>query len=256
MSFALCITELAPALQEDRLAAIAKLAAYDVRVRTAGIVPCELTRFDAPDEAAEALRAVRALGHHGVVIDTSELVPRDRLVRVRRFRLEGERLFAGDGPESLVFTDLVALVRIATQTSVLRVTEEERPVYSSRPSAVVREETIRHEHTTANALYLFAHDGVPWILREHEARYLGLGRPLRPTAHENFLATIELLRARAPRARYDDRFAHHPHDSGKVTVARGGASADARHDERLDVLVWALVRWITRGSGSPYRDRS
>jgi hypothetical protein len=197
------------------------------------------------------VREIQLQGHGAVVIDTNEIAS---VITLRRFRLEDDRIVSDDG-DALLFEHITALVRVATATSVIRVKEETvQSDYRGQREHVV--EISRHEQATASMLYIFAASGPPWILGEREAKYIALGSRMRSTAHENFTLTIELLRSAAPRAIYDERFANRAHDSGKLTVKHGPDPVDARHDDKLHVLVHALVRWLTRGSGSLYRDAS
>ena len=121
---------------------------------------------------------------------------------------------------------------------------------------MVEIEHTRTEHAMEHALFLFPRgDGVPWVLRANEARYLGLGAAMRLTVMENFLALTALLRERAPRAICDDRFFAHPlarqaemhvRDRESVSPDLGG--------EGVDVRVHLLARVLVHGAGrGPYR---
>ena len=60
-----------------------------------------------------------------------------------------------------------------------------------------------------------------WVLSESQSQYLGLGPLMRPTRHENFRAALELIRARAPHAIVDDRFALSPQATSQLLSVRG-----------------------------------
>lgn len=67
-------------------------------------------------------------------------------------------------------------------------------------------EITTHSEARQQVLYLFGPPGmVPWILRERETNYGGLGPELGPASLQNFMTCIRWLRARAPHAIYDER---------------------------------------------------
>jgi hypothetical protein len=122
------------------------------------------------------------------------------------------------------------------------------------PMTEIVEHTYAESHT-GGAVILFRRSGeVPWILRETDAKYLSLGSRMRPTSHENFLTTIELLRALSPNATYDDRLAAQRRTPMRlVTTHHLGAPEDQAHAE-IDLAAHLVARWVGGGRGGPYRD--
>jgi hypothetical protein len=137
---------------------------------------------------------------------------------------------------------------------VLRTTREKEiePVRGRRTEVDV--EHTHTEHSIEHALFLFPKGGPPWVLRAGEARYLALGKALRPTAMENFLVLVALLRDRAPRAVYDERFVAHPLARRAEARVRGEDSADPPlGDMAVELPVQVLVQALVRSGGGPYR---
>lgn len=209
------------------------------------------------DDALRVQSALSARKHGVLVIDPTKVTRTADMARVRRFTIGSDRFQPNDRDAPIAFTNIAALVRAVTTTAVLRKTSELQPAYGGsvgRPPAMEVREHVTHESTEANLLYVCPAEGAPMLMVQHEAKYLSLGAAMRVTEHDNFLTTIELLRKAAPHAYYDDRFAGRAHDSRQLAIARGSDRVEAKGDVALDLLVHALVRWLTRGSGSPYRD--
>ena len=84
---------------------------------------------------------------------------------------------------------------------------------------------------------------------------MALGAALRPTVIENFMTTLGLLRARAPRALYDERFVSHPLARQAEIHVRGHETPEhALGDPGIEVRVHLLAQVLGRGSHEgPYR---
>lgn len=186
---------------------------YDERRKLAAGVPAVvLTSADAA--RAEAVAAtLRGLGHQVIACDAEAVVPSSKMVSLKRFALGDDALVAGD--ERLPWNDLAVLVRaverrrVETTTTVKeKKTDLVRAVVTGglvRSKTTTRVETARNDESEP-VLYLFrASAATPWILREQGTHYEALGARLQPTAAPNFVATVAELRARAPRARFDER---------------------------------------------------
>lgn len=239
------------------LARILGVTAYDVRLAFAGLLPAVACATSDLARAVDVQAALSARGHGAVVVDPRAVTPSERMVRLKRFSIAAGRLFANDREGSIATDDIAALVRAATATSVIRTVSAREPIYRggpARPPTQEVREHVRHETVAGNLLYVFPREGAPLLLVEHEARYLSLGAAMRATEHDNFLATVDLMRAAAPGAAYDERFATRAHPSAKLALARGEGSVEPKGDAELDLLAHVLARWLTRASGSPYRD--
>jgi hypothetical protein len=246
------LDEEAPALAE-----ILGVTAYDVRLALHGTPPSVVLRTPSRETAERALSGLRARRCSALLIDLDEVVPTGRMISVRRFVLDDDGLRATESGPKLAWDDIGALILVATTTSVSHTTVEREVRTTGRGASVsVEEERTHLEREHEQMLFLFPRSGtVPWVLRAREARYLGLGPSLRPTAHENFHATIAELRSRAPHAAYDDRFATQPLTRHKTLEVRGDVRGrEAISDAGLDLPVHLVARWIMLPTLGPYRD--
>jgi hypothetical protein len=77
---------------------------------------------------------------------------------------------------------------------------------------------------------------------------------MRATRHDNYLATLQLLRARAPEAIYNDRLnGARPAGSQLVHVRGHDAAVGQLTDAANDLAVHLLARWLLRDRAGPYR---
>ena len=101
--------------------------------------------------------------------------------------------------------------------------------------------------------YFFRRSGErPWILREHHARYDGLGEDRGSIAFRNFVTTLERVREASPMAVYDDRLVRRrvPERIREDNLLR--ATYKTSH-EGIDLLAHLLAMQILVQGGSPYR---
>jgi len=190
--------------------------AYELRLVLNGGLPAVVLATVDPARAASAVSAIERSGHAAVSCHRAETTPSARMTPLRDFRFDRDAICPSTESSSrLPYSDVGALLRATHRTSV-ETTEKVKErkfqpgmalltgglVLSKKTS---REVTTRTDHRE-QVLYLFPRSGsVPWILREREAHYGGLGTDLRPTSLENFQTTIDRLRARSPSAAYDER---------------------------------------------------
>jgi hypothetical protein len=256
------VAELASS-DEEEISALAHdlgLAAYDVRLRFAGGLPAVV--FTTGDEAAAhaVLEAVRRRGHGALLCDLRDVVAGPAMVPVRHFVLDDESIRADRAsPDVLRYASIVALVHVAHR-ELHYVIGHER-VFVGPREGVMRRETLTAEHDAPHRLYIFPADGgAPWLLREREAHYGALGAAAGPVQHLNFLATINALRARAPRACFDDRLAGRQRSPGHFTrsFGRPDGAAGPWADHDADLAAHLLARWfasraLPNGGDGPYR---
>jgi hypothetical protein len=190
--------------------------AYELRLTLAAGFPAVVLVTADDARAADTARAIQAKGHRVAVCDRTEVTPSARMTELRDFRLSPSALAAtATGTETLPFTDICALLR-ATHRSTTVTTQEVkerklRPAMAIATGGMILSKTTTKEVTSRaedrqQVLYLFRKSGAsPWILRERNARYAGLGPDLRPTSLENFATSIRKLRELCPRAVYDER---------------------------------------------------
>lgn len=253
----LAICELGAPLEreEEALASLLGITAYDVRIRLGGVLPKVMGQFDEASVAVQVADRVRARGHGAVVFDADAVTPLARMTLMRRFDAVGDRLFANDKkPPGVVLSDIVAIVHAALDVRVQRTSRE--ITYRTTTRGTIREEDQHRstEHATEMVALLYLREGPPWLMRQSEARYVALGSQVRPTVHENFQLAIEWLRARAQNAVYDDRFARRPLRPDKPVEVRDSDTARAlSSDKSVEQTIHALGTWLGRGRGGPYR---
>jgi hypothetical protein len=218
--------------------------AYELRLLlNAGFPAVVLATVDEA-RAAAAKASIARLGHVAVSCDRGALVKSRDMTALVGFAFTPSGLIADerDG-EELPFDDIGALLR-GSQRSTTETTEEIkerklRPVMAVATGGLIMSKKTTREvtHVTEEreqVLYLFRRSGAaPWILRERQARYGGLGKELGPASSGNFMTLLKRLRAAAPHAPYDERLM-----SGRPIrgVAEGG--------EATDLLAYLLAAYL------------
>jgi hypothetical protein len=233
------------------------MTALELRMAMSAVHPNILFRTASREQAEHAADVLAARGVRAVAIDLAVVPSLETMVSVRHFVLETTGLRADTQGPTLAYDAMAAIVRVAVETSVWRTTRETESKVSVRGTRVNFEvQRTRAEHAIEQVLFLFVRDeGVPWVLRAGEARYRSLGASLRPTVIENFMATLALLRERAPRAVYDERFVAHPFVRKAETHVRGHDTVSpGLEDEGIEVRMHLLAQVLGRGSHEgPYR---
>lgn len=253
----LAVCELGTALEpeEQALAAALGLTPYDVRIRLSGVIPKVMSQLDDAATAVAIADRLRARGHGVVVFDANDALALSRMTLMRRFDVVGDQLFANDRkPPGRALADVVAIVHAAIDGRVQRTSREVTYRATARGTAREEEQHKSTEHALEAVAVVYFREGPPWLLRQSEARYVALGKSVRPTVHENFQLAIEWLRARTPHAVYDDRFVRPPLRSERVVEVRDSESARAlSSDKSVEQTLHALGLWLGRGRGGPYR---
>ncbi|MCA1664974.1 MAG: hypothetical protein LC659_12005 [Myxococcales bacterium] len=219
------------------LAAALGTTAYEERLKLAVGLPSVVATTPDAARAASLAAALAAHGHRALACASADVIGAAEMVSLRRFALDDDALVAADRGERLPWSDIAVLVRAIDRRRVessTTVTEKKLDVVRLVASGgLVRNKTTQREVTTRAdesepVLFLFRRSGAtPWILREQGTHYEALGVRLSPTAAPNFAATVAELRARAPRARYDER----------LVTRRGIASS-----QDLDLLAHLVAR--------------
>jgi hypothetical protein len=209
------VTELATPIDRAAAAVAAALGTlpYEERLKLAVGLPAVVLQTADAERAAALAAALRAHGHRVLLRSSDEVVAASDMITLRRFAFDDDALVAAG--EQLPWDDVAVLVRAIDRRKRQSATVvAEKKLDLARAvitGGLVRSKTTRREVTTRvdesePALYVFrASGGTPWILREQGTHYEALGARLSPTAAPNFVATVGELRARAPRARYDER---------------------------------------------------
>jgi hypothetical protein len=233
------------------------IAALELRMAMSAIHPSILLRTASRERAEEAAAILVARGVGAVVVDLTSVTSLEQMVHLHRFAFETDGLRADDHGPILAYEAMAAIIRAAVETSVWRTTREGDTKIGPRGTHVhVLTDVTRTEHAIEQVLFVVARDGgIPWVLRASEARYLALGAGLRPTVVENFVTTVGLLRARAPRAIYDERFVSHPLVRQAEVHVRGHETPTHElGDPGIEVRVHLLAQTLGRGSRTgPYR---
>jgi hypothetical protein len=250
---------------EAEAAALAPLfgvGPYDVRVWMSGVMPRVVMMTPDYAAAVDTHRTLRARGHGAVIFDAAAVVPGTHMVQVHRFSTDDASLWANDGEGDFLPWDMIgAIVVVARRVEVVRTTRVRAPAATSIPArSRPTVETLERsrEHLTDHVAYLFPREGgVPWLVREQETQYLSLGPRMKLTRYENFRETLALVRSKATRAIFDERFARDPRAAAQVIQVQGHESATPEaSDSNVDILVHALAEWLLRGQGGPYRQAS
>jgi len=202
-----------------RLAKEVGAAPYDLRLRVSGALPVVVERTADLERARRLLAWLRGEGHGAVACDVGAVPDSDSLPRWRGFELGEEVLALLDppaAPERVRYAELVAVVR------ALHVIEEDHHEQTSKrklsvgravltgglalTKRVTTESREQREGREEVAYLYVAGNPRPWLLREHQLRYEGLGELRGRTTAEGFHTLLAELAARSPRALHDDRF--------------------------------------------------
>jgi hypothetical protein len=248
------------ALDSERLASDIgdAITALEVRMALSATPPSIFLRVPSPERAEEITAILAAAGLNATAVDLNDVVPVGRMVHMHRFAMGTDALRADDRGPTLAYGDIEAIVRVAAETAILRTTREKESTGVGGKATAALVEHTRTDQATEHVPFLFVRGGgVPWVMRAGEARYLTLGAALRPTTLENFRTTVALLREKAPRAGYDDRFVALPLvRQAEAHVRDHESAAPDLGDRDMEVRLHLLVRALTVGRDwreGPYR---
>jgi len=197
------------------LAAELGSTAYEVRLTLNAGLPAVLLATTDAARASAVEAAVRRHGLAGFAFDRRTLTPSARMTALRDFGLGPDGVSpSASSAERLPYADLRAIVRASHRTTTETTAEVKtkkldlgRAVMTGGlvTSRTTTKEVVSRTEDRQQVLYLFRFSGAPWILRERDARYQGLGKDLGPTSVANFTTTIRRLRELAPAALHDER---------------------------------------------------
>jgi hypothetical protein len=263
------IAELVNSLEQEaaRLAEDLGVTAYETRITLmAGLPAIVLTTTDR-EHARRTIERIVARGNSVVGCDERQVVDSEKMIALRRFRLDADAIRTAEHPdENLPYGDVLAVVRgthrMRTDT---RTTTTERTLKMSRAILTgglmmtgtrTRETTTRVEERE-NVAYIFRRSGErPWILRQDEAKYQGLGPSMQPTNTLNFTRTLTRLRELVPSATFDTRLMsvkRVPERSIDMGVSpTGNMTMSSTHG--VDLLAHLLaLHFAQRDASAPYR---
>lgn len=220
---------------EQELAALAPLlgmVAYDLKLRLGGPLPVVFAREADPARARELLAALRKRGHGAVACDLTKVPSAAEMTAPRTYELAADA-FVGAAPAwgeaRMPYAEIVALIHanVATIERTQEVTKDRK--FSLGRAALtggiavrkeVEKKSVASSEDREQVLYVVHESGRdPWLLCEQRLRHRGLGERVRPTAGENFATLVQLLRARAPHALYDDRLLRRLRKTDTVSVS-------------------------------------
>ena len=235
------------------------ITAYEARLMLVPGIPAVVRRTGDKPQALDLLGRLRARGHGAIACDASAVATSDRMPSMRRFRCGADALLLDDAPgAALPYDDVLALVaavhrrRVASEGHVRdRNFSVARAVLSG---GLVTTRTVTREAHNATeerepVLYLFRRSGAtPWILHEHGTNWAGLGRPVAPSAADNFRAAALVLRERMPRAAYDDRLVARRFAPERTAVVGSGTltTVTTSSEAAIDLLAHLVAMGIAR----------
>ena len=258
--YVVAITRWGRPLEEEapELAPLLGLVVYDAKLRLGGPEPVIFAREPDVARARELLALLRSRGHGAVACELAYVPSSEQMAAPRTYAFGPEAFTVHDpawGERSLPYGDILALVHAATAASEQSTTVTKTKKFSLGRAVlsgglVMNKKTTKEAHTEADTreqvVYVVRVDGRdPLLLRETRLRHQGLGERARPTVLENLALLVELLRARAPGALYDDRLLRRPRKATSLSVsgtatARTSASSNAS-DVDLAVHVLAVA---------------
>ncbi|HEY4120573.1 MAG TPA: hypothetical protein VGM56_22065 [Byssovorax sp.] len=239
------------------LAALLGVAPMEARAYFGAVLPHVVARLSSQVAAGDLAVRLRARGHAVIACDAREVLPTSRFTRAHRMRFEDTAFVPHDGgPARIPYDDIELLVHAVIKSAILRTTHERivNPKIGKPPTIDVAD-VVHSEHAAERVLFVFGRTTPPCAIHETEARYLGLGRAMKPTAHANFLETVAVLRERAPGAIYDERFTASPISTADVGFVRDNDTPVVHAgDPAIDLQIHLLASWLrSEHGGSPYR---
>lgn len=208
------ITQLSSTVEREAAALAVDLGgiAYEHRQKLAVGLPAVILTTPDAQRAQTLVGKLRARGHIAIACRTADIVASSAMISLRRFRIEPDALVAGE--QRLPWRDIATLVRAThrRRTETTTVVKDKQLALGRAivtGGLVMRKTTTREVATrtdeTDPVLYVFRSDGAtPWLLCEQGTHFEALGAQLTPISARNFQLTVELLRNRAPTAKFHD----------------------------------------------------
>lgn len=183
--------------------------------------PVPLLRTEERARAVDLLGKLRARGHHAVAFDAAAVVPSSAMLHVRSFAIEPDAFAASalvgateGGLERVRWADIIAIVRVMHETTTERVEKTQHKKLAMGRAALsgglLLTKNVVAEKTVCSAereqmLYVYRRGGAPILISQLRTHYEGLGAELGRSSPENFARLVDMLRARAVPAAFDDR---------------------------------------------------
>ncbi len=247
------ITSVADTADPNGAGAALGTTAYDVRRWSAGTLPALAYQGTLYDAARARYDALARHGYGVLMVDGKAVPRRAEMVDVHRIDFGDESLGArgSEGPR-IRYGAISLLLHVTVKGSVTRLVRDKDILPTGmRNTPMVERQHVERTPQSEQLLFIMPYgDDAPWVLSEKTAQFLGLGAAMQRAAAQNFVATLSLLRQRAPGATFDARFASQPILLAPAPPTLAGATPES---SRVEVLVH-LLRLAHRGSaGTPYR---
>ena len=267
--FVVAVTELVSPVDVEahRLAEDLGVTAYEMRISlSAGLPAIVLTTGDL-ELARRVLERIVARGNAAVACDDRSVIEADGMIALRRFRLDLDGVRTAESPRELLpYGDVLAILR-ATHRSRTdeRTTHTERTFRPGRAlmtGGMMMTSTQKVERTKiteerTNVCYLFRRSSdKPWLLRQDDAKYQGLGPDMQPTNALNFARTVQRLRELAPAAMFDTRLVSVKRIPERACRPRRDGDGDRGPSSTfgVDLLAHLLAMHVKQQEAvSPYR---
>jgi hypothetical protein len=238
---------------------------YEMRLMLAGGLPAVVLMTPDRQRATRLMEGIFARKNGAIGADSAAVVSSRAMTPMKRFRFDADGVLLDDRPDArLPFDDVAALLR-ATHRQQLETREKTRELKFDvgravmsggfAPTRTVERVTQSRLEEREQVLYLFRRSQeAPWILRETEAVYAGLGEALGATKFVNFQRTVQALRARIPTAAYDERLlSRRAPERTRLSSAGDTTTVSSSSEDGVDLLAHLLAAWLGKSTPMPYR---
>lgn len=263
--FVVALAEVEPSKLDAEPALLAPdlgITPYEARQILLAGFPALVLTTPRREDAVALLRNLRARGHGAIAFDASAVVAGDDMVHPKRFRIDAGVMSAFDPMGNLTLelplADVQSILR-ATERSRTDTTTETTSTKFSMGRAMLTgglslTKKVKHEehsitHQSQEVVYLFRRSReTPWLIKEREINYDGLGAERDASSMRNFLTLIERLRSLAPSAQYDERLRGVRRLGPAImrAVTMKTASVSQSTSSQVDLLAHTLALWLSR----------
>ena len=230
------------------LARILGCTAYEARGRLISAGPSVVAHGLESRPLQTLASTLKAAGFRVLLLNTAAIERPGLWWEARSFELSPTawRVTTRDAKRTVMKWDRISLIvrgksRIETSTTEVTQGKQFSAARAVASGGMVRKKKVRTETTKTGTdhegfLHIYS-PGSVIVIRESAITYTGLGNHLKPTRNANFMALIELLKRRAPRAPFDDRLLRH---AGLVQIL-GPTLDPASHTHLASALLATVV---------------
>ena len=254
-------------VEAERLAADTGVTPYEMRITLMAGFPAVVLATPDVELARRMIERIAARGHAAVGCDERQVVDSEAMVPMRRFRFDADGIRTEELPrEVLPYGDVRVILRAThrsrTDTRTMKVQRSFSPSRALLTGGLMMTSTSKREQTQSveereNVFYVFRRSSErPWLLRQDDAKYTGLGADMQATKALNFVRTITRLRELTPSAAFDARLTSAkriPERAIDVGVTPTG-TATMSFTSGVDLLAHLLaLSFAQKESAAPYR---